>query len=181
ATVHEYAHAYAAVQLGDPTPRWMGRLTLNPLAHLDPLGTVVLLLAGFGWAKPVPVDPTRFGDPRRGLLLVALAGPLANVALMAMLGSAYRLGLVPEGGWEASLWGRMLYVNAVLAVFNLLPIPPLDGSRVVEALLRGEAGRAYARFQPYGGLLLVLLLASGWLGPILRGPVVWLMRWAAGA
>jgi len=181
ATVHEYAHAYAAVQLGDPTPRWLGRLTLNPLAHLDPLGTLLLLLVGFGWAKPVPVNPARFQDPRRGMLLVAVAGPLANVCLMAVLGSAYRLGLVPESGWVASLWLRMLYVNAVLAVFNLLPIPPLDGSRVVEALLRGEAERTYSRLQPYGSLVLLVLLATGWLGPVLRGPVLWLVRWAVGA
>lgn len=181
ATVHEYAHAYAAVQLGDPTPRWLGRLTLNPLAHLDPLGTLLLLLVGFGWAKPVPVDPRNFQDPRRGVLLVAVAGPLANVCFMAVLGALYRLGLVPEGGWVGALWFRLLYVNAVLAVFNLLPIPPLDGSRVLGALLRGEAEYAYARLQPYGGLLLVVLLATGWLGPLLRTPVMWLVRWAVGA
>ncbi|MCS7235553.1 MAG: site-2 protease family protein [Armatimonadota bacterium] len=181
ATVHEYAHAYAAVQLGDPTPRWLGRLTLNPLAHLDPLGTALLLLVGFGWAKPVPVNPAHFQDPRRGVLLVAVAGPLANVCVVGALGVLYRLGLVPEGGWLGSFWARMLYVNAVLAVFNLLPIPPLDGSRVLQALLRGEAEQAYARLQPYGNLLLLVLLATGWLGPLLRGPVLWLVRWAVGA
>ncbi|MCL6498657.1 MAG: site-2 protease family protein [Firmicutes bacterium] len=156
-------------------------MTLNPLAHLDPLGTVLLLLVGFGWAKPVPVNPAHFQDPRRGILLVAVAGPLANVCLMAVLGALYRLGLVPEAGWLSSLWFRMLYVNAVLAVFNLLPIPPLDGSRILAALLRGEAENAYTRLQPYGGLLLLMLLATGWLGPLLRGPVVWLVRWAVGA
>ncbi len=181
ATVHEVAHAYAAVQLGDPTPRWMGRLTLNPLRHLDPLGTLLLLLVGFGWAKPVPVNPAHFQDPRRGVLLVALAGPLANLCLMAVLGTWYRLGWVPEGSWVGSLWFRMLYVNAVLAVFNLLPIPPLDGSRILGALLRGDAEEAYVRLQPYGSLLLLVLLATGWLGPLLRGPVVWLVRWAVGA
>jgi Zn-dependent protease len=181
ATVHEYAHAYAAVQLGDPTPRWLGRLTLNPLAHLDPLGTLLLLLVGFGWAKPVPVNPAHFQDPRRGVLLVAVAGPLANVCLLALLGTLYRLGLVPEAGWVSSLWSRMLNVNAVLAEFNLLPIPPLDGSRILGAALRGEAERAYDRLQPYGSLLLLVLLATGWLGPLVRAPVLWLVRWAVGA
>lgn len=180
ATIHEYAHAYAAVQLGDPTPRWLGRLTLNPLAHLDPLGSLLLLLVGFGWAKPVPVNPRHFQDPRRGVLLVAVAGPLANVCLLALLGAMYRLGLLWEGGWVGALWWRMLYVNAVLAVFNLLPIPPLDGSRILGALLRGEAEDLYTRLQPYGGLFLLALLATGWLGPLLRTPVMWLVRWAVG-
>ncbi len=181
ATVHEYAHAYAAVQLGDPTPRWLGRLTLNPLAHLDPLGSLLLLLAGFGWAKPVPVNPRHFRDPRQGMLLVALAGPLANVTLLAVLGLVYRLGLLPAEGWAAELWFRMLYVNAVLAVFNLLPIPPLDGSRILGALLRGEAEAVFHRAQSYGALLLLVLVAAGWLGPLLRPPVFWLIRWAVGA
>ncbi len=180
ATVHEYAHAYAAVQLGDPTPRWLGRLTLNPLAHLDPLGSLLLLLAGFGWAKPVPVNPRHFRNPRQGMLLVALAGPLANVTLLAGLGFLYRMGLVPPEGWVAELWLRMLYVNAVLAVFNLLPIPPLDGSRILGSLLWGEAEAAFNRVQPYGALVLLALVATGWLGPLLRPPVLWLIQWAVG-
>ncbi|MDR7567247.1 MAG: site-2 protease family protein, partial [Armatimonadota bacterium] len=134
-TVHEYAHAYTAVRLGDPTPKRLGRLTLNPLAHLDPWGTLLLLLAGFGWAKPVPVNPAYFADPRRGMLMVAAAGPLANLALLGALGALARAGTVPELGWLGELWLRLLYVNAVLAVFNLLPVPPLDGSRILGALL----------------------------------------------
>ncbi len=180
ATVHEYAHAYVAVRLGDPTPQRLGRLTLNPLAHLDPLGTVLLLLAGFGWAKPVPVNPAFFPDPRRGTLLVAAAGPLANVTLLVAMGSLARAGLVPETGWLGDLWLRLLYVNAILAVFNLLPIPPLDGSRILWGVLRGEGEALYLRLQSYGPLVLLGLVLTGWLDPLIRTPVLWLVRWAVG-
>ncbi len=181
ATVHEYAHAYVAVRLGDPTPQRLGRLTLNPLAHLDLLGAVLLLVAGFGWAKPVPVNPAFFPNPRRGMLLVAAAGPLVNLGLLVAFGSLARVGLIPESGWIGDLWLRLLYVNAVLAVFNLLPIPPLDGSRILSGLLRGEAEALYLRLQPFGPLLLLSLLLTGWLGPLLRPPILWLVRLAIGA
>ncbi|MDR7439959.1 MAG: site-2 protease family protein [Armatimonadota bacterium] len=179
-TVHEYAHAYTAVRLGDPTPKRLGRLTLNPLAHLDPWGTLLLLLAGFGWTKPVPVNPAYFADPRRGMLMVAAAGPLANLALLGALGALARAGIVPELGWLGELWLRLLYVNAVLAVFNLLPVPPLDGSRILGALLPGEWGTLSLRLQPYGPLILLGLVLLGWLDPVIRVPVLWLVRWAAG-
>ncbi|MCS7173553.1 MAG: site-2 protease family protein [Armatimonadetes bacterium] len=180
ATAHEYAHAYVAVRLGDPTPRRLGRLTLNPLAHLDPWGTLLLLLAGFGWAKPVPVNPAYFPDPRRGMLLVAAAGPAANLILLMALGALARTGILPELGGLGALWLRLLYVNAVLAVFNLLPVPPLDGSRILWAFLRGEGETLYLRLQPYGPLVLLGLLLLGWLDPVIRAPVLWLVRWAAG-
>jgi Zn-dependent protease len=180
ATVHEYAHAYVAVRLGDPTPKRLGRLTLNPLAHLDPWGTLLLLLVGFGWAKPVPVNPVYFSDPRRGMLLVAAAGPVANLILLVALGSLSRTGFSPEPGWIWALWLRLIYVNAVLAVFNLLPVPPLDGSRILGAFLRGGGEALYSRLQPYGPLVLLGLVLLGWLDPVIRTPVLWLVRWAAG-
>lgn len=177
-TIHEYAHAYVATILGDPTPRAHGRLTLNPFAHLDLLGTLLLFVAGFGWAKPVPVDPRNFPDWRKGTLLVAASGPLANVTALLILGLPAKLDVWFPAGWVAELWETLLWVNAVLAVFNLLPIPPLDGSRVLGAVLRGEQAVAYARLQPYGALLLLFLLVLGLLEPILRTPVTWLLRWA---
>src|SRR5256885_6210616 len=124
ATVHEYAHAYVADRLGDPTPRAQGRLTLNPLAHLDPVGSLLILLLGFGYAKPVPINPTNFRDWRRDTMLVAVAGPLANITLLFIVGGPYKLGLLGTAGGGAALpLSRLLLgvvrVNAVVAVFNL--------------------------------------------------------------
>src|SRR2546422_1034285 len=137
ATCHEFAHALVADRLGDPTARQLGRLSLNPLVHLDLLGTLFFVLFSFGWARPVPVNDRNFANPRLGMLLVAVAGPLANVAL------AFALGLlVQTQGLAGTLWGdlasMLVWINIVLAVFNLIPIPPLDGSRILEALLSGE-------------------------------------------
>jgi len=165
---HEYAHGLAADALGDPTPRRMGRLTLNPLAHLDPVGILCLWLLGFGWARPVQVNPYFFrGNRSTGLLLVALAGPLANL-VMAWLGLAaarvvgYSLG--PAG---AVLLSAFVRYNVNLAVFNLLPVPPLDGWRVVERFARGQWVEAAER---YGWVFLLLLLATGGIVRIL-GPL----------
>ena len=138
-TVHEFAHAYTAYKLGDPTPKEMDRVNLNPLKHLDPLGTILLLIAGFGFAKPVPINPYRVG--RWGMFWAVAAGPLSNVAiavltggLMAVLGRDAMIS-----GGELSTIGRVLLtvfsINIVLAVFNLIPIPPLDGSRIFGALI----------------------------------------------
>ena len=168
-TVHEFAHAWAADRLGDPTPRREGRLTLNPLAHLDPVGGLMLLLFGFGWARPVPVNPWFFRDARKGMLLVALAGPLANVVLAWM--AKVLLELLLHSG-QLSPWavlmspvGRFLRLaqnlNLWLAAFNLIPVPPLDGSRVLAGLLGPAQAAALARLEAYGPLFLVLLIASG--------------------
>ena len=184
ATVHEYAHAYVADRLGDPTPRAQGRLTLNPLAHLDPLGTLLILLAGFGWAKPVQINPANFSDWRRDSIIVAAAGPLANVTLLFVLGVPYKLGLLDTVPFGTSAFSRLLLItmqiNAMLAVFNLIPIPPLDGSKILMGLLPPAQAVSYARIQPYGVLLLLLLVMTRTLGPVIGGPMRWLIAQATG-
>lgn len=182
APLHELAHAYAADRLGDPTPRRLGRLTLNPLAHLDPLGTIMILFFGFGWAKPVPIDPGNFPDWRRGLIVVAAAGPLANVILALFFGLPFKLGLLQPlaAGPLGDLLFTLVAINAVLAVFNLLPVPPLDGSKILIGLLPGPLGVAYARLQPYGVLILILLVWLNLTAVLVRPPLLWLVRAATG-
>lgn len=162
---HEFAHAKMADALGDPTPRRAGRLTLNPLAHLDPVGLLCLWLLGFGWAKPVQVNPFFFrGDRRTGLLLVALAGPLANVG-MAFLGLLLLKWSGPALGYGGAILVRTFaWYNVSLAVFNLIPIPPLDGWRILE---RFAPSRWVEMAERYGWAFLLLLLATGTLGRVL--------------
>ena len=169
-TLHEFAHAWTADRLGDPTPRYQGRLSLNPLAHLDPVGGLMLLLFGFGWARPVPINPWYFKDGRRGMLLVALAGPLANVTLAWLANLLLNMLVAAPGGGSAfavlaSPLGRLLRLsvtlNLWLAAFNLIPIPPLDGSRILAGLVSQSQAAALARLEAYGPLFLVLLIASG--------------------
>ncbi|MGE5509525.1 MAG: site-2 protease family protein [Chitinophagales bacterium] len=185
-SAHELAHGYVSAKLGDPTPRWAGRLTLNPLAHLDPLGTLVFLLTsllnsfsgggGFviGWAKPVPVDPRYYRNPRQGLTLVGLAGPGANVLLAVAFGLPLRLGLVAGRGLAGVLlltfleW--MVFTNAGLAAFNLLPVPPLDGSKILAGILPRRRAALIWQLERYGPFLLMLLLLTGWVYPVL-GPL----------
>ena len=162
-TVHEWAHARTALELGDDTAMQLGRLTLNPLAHLDPIGTVLLPLIGvpFGWAKPVPIDPNRFRPEvtmEKGLLLAAAAGPIANLVL-AML-SAAPLRLAAPGTLSPAmefLLSRSVAINLALAVFNLLPIPPLDGSRIADALIPFAWRGAWNRLSGAGGFILIAL------------------------
>ncbi|HEV8340332.1 MAG TPA: site-2 protease family protein [bacterium] len=184
APLHEAAHAYAADRLGDPTPRRLGRLTLNPIAHLDPLGTILLLVFGLGWAKPVPIDPSHFPDWRRGLIVVAAAGPIANVILALLFGLPFKLGLLPPFAAATSPLGGLLFtlvlINAVLAVFNLLPVPPLDGSKILIGLLPGPLGLAYARLTPYGVLILILLVSLNVTNWLVLPPLSWLVRQATG-
>ncbi len=184
-TVHEYAHAYVADRLGDPTPRQYGRLTLNPLAHLDLVGTLLILFAGFGWAKPVPINPANFGNWRRDTITVAAAGPLANITLLFALGIPYKLGLFEVGGfWAVAPVDRLLrmtlQINAMLAVFNLIPIPPLDGSKILQGLLPPAQAVSYARIQPYGMFILLALVLTNALPPLLIGPMRWLIAQATG-
>ncbi len=181
ATVHEFAHAWMADRLGDPTPRYQGRLSLNPIVHLDLLGSVLLVLFGFGWAKPVQVNARNFDNPRKGMLLVAAAGPLANITLMFVLGVIPQLGLVEFAGASGRLLREILIINAVLAVFNLIPIPPLDGSRILAGLLPPAQAIAYERLQQFGPLLLLLLIMlPGLLTRITSPAIVWLVRLALG-
>jgi Zn-dependent protease len=181
-TIHEYAHAWAADKLGDPTPRLRGRLTLNPLKHLDVMGTILLFLVGFGWAKPVEVDPRYFSDWRRSVMVVASAGPLANIVLAFALGVGFKIGLVPAEGLAAVLVSFLIRINIALAVFNLIPIHPLDGSKILAGLLPPEQAQAFDRMAPYGMvILLVLLIMPGNLiGDLLRVPTSWLYRHAVG-
>lgn len=173
---HEYAHARAATALGDDTPRLMGRLTIDPLAHLDPLGTLMMLLGGFGWAKPVQFNPARLrGNMRRGSMLVALAGPAMNLllALVIYIGRALALRFLPNGMSEAldQIITTAAWFNVVLAVFNLIPIPPLDGSWVLQAVVPWQARHSLDNLQRVGPMLLILLVVTGVVGFVL-GPVV---------
>ena len=148
-TVHECAHGFVAYELGDPTAKQMGRLSLNPLKHIDPIGAVCMLIFHFGWAKPVPVDSLQFKSPKKGMAITALAGPMSNLFLASIGGFIYALTLklLPEyfaeqnfWYWIAYAWVNIVYysiwLNISLAIFNLIPIPPLDGSRILFAFLR---------------------------------------------
>ncbi len=175
-TLHEYAHALVADRLGDRTARSMGRLTLNPLAHVDPVGLLLLFLAGFGWAKPVPVNPYNLrGDPQKAMLLVSLAGPLSNLVIALL--SAVLLGLfyayrVP--GVE-QVMSYMIRINVVLAVFNLLPVPPLDGSRILAGLFPGSSRWMY-QFEGIGAIILILLVFTGVISAVFKVAVNPLVR-----
>ena len=172
---HEYAHARVAYALGDPTPRYQGRLTLNPLAHLDPIGLIMLWIFRFGWARPVQVNPQNFANPRRGMLLVGLAGPLANVVLAFLSLVVLRLPIVP-GGVALSLLELFLTYNLVLAVFNLIPVPPLDGSRVLAGLLPDRAARVFDQLENKGWVILIVLIWTGAIGIILQPLMTGLFR-----
>jgi len=155
-TVHEFAHAYIADKLGDPTPRSYGRLTLNPLAHLDPLGTLAIIFIGFGWAKPVPFDVYNLRNPRRDSMLIALAGPISNL-LLAVLAS-FLLRFLPSSIFSYLL-GYLVIGNVSLAIFNLIPVFPLDGEKILGGLLSPDLYREYANIMAqYGTIILVLML-----------------------
>ena len=175
-TIHEYAHALMADFLGDPTPRRMGRLSLNPLRHLEPFGTLLLFFAGFGWAKPVIVDPANFRIPKRAMLSVALAGPLSNL-LLAIVGAALlkvlaaSLSIIALSPTTIFLLLKfcqtLIIINLSLALFNLLPIPPLDGSRITSYFLPNRYRLQYRQFEQMAPMLLLILFAVGGLGVIL--------------
>ena len=171
--VHEFAHAATAIALGDETPRLQGRYTLNPLAHLDPMGAILILLVGFGWAKPVQWNPNQITiDRRLGAILVAMAGPLSNLVL-ASLGFIL-LRFNPSGGFVFDFLRNFIVINVSLFVFNLIPVPPLDGSHVLFALLPGDTYKLRAQLSQYGFLILfaVLFLARD----IISAPVELILR-----
>ncbi|MFP5352023.1 MAG: site-2 protease family protein [Actinomycetota bacterium] len=160
--LHEYAHALAADLQGDRLPRAMGRLTLNPIKHLDPLGTVLILIAGFGWGKPVEFRPEALSSRRFGAALVALAGPLMNVALAIVGALLYRaVGAAGEIGFLFDFLTAFIYINVVLAVFNLLPIPPLDGSRLLTIFLPPSKQKVIFFLDRYGFLILLVIVFLG--------------------
>jgi Zn-dependent protease len=181
-TVHEFMHAYAATRLGDDTARLMGRLSLNPMAHLDPFGTLLIVLAGFGYGKPVPFNESRLRSAL-GVSGVALAGPLANVVLAALCALPLRFGSADVLGVAYSdILGQIVLWNCVLAVFNLIPIPPLDGANVVYGLLPPRTKYSFRTYQQYGPVLLLLLLFFGArvLRTVVFGPALLLARLLVG-
>jgi Zn-dependent protease len=164
--LHEVAHGYVAEKLGDPTARMLGRLTFNPFKHLDPFGLLMLFLIGFGWARPVPVNPLNFKRPRQDMVWVALAGPLSNLLLAGVSGGClYLLGRMTPGASVRMIVepltlmaGFSLYINLVLAVLNLIPVPPLDGGRVVIGVLPEGQARALSRVEPFGFFIVIVLI-----------------------
>jgi Zn-dependent protease len=191
-TVHELAHAWTADRLGDPTARLLGRVSLNPIVHADPIGTVLFpLIAAFsgvpliGWAKPVPVSIRRLGHPRRDFVLVAAAGPMSNLVLAFAAAVVLRLLTVtPVTLGEpnvsaplASLLGQLRQINVLLAVFNMIPIPPLDGGNVLLGILPPRLAAPVSTLRPYGFLLIYALMLTGVLGSLVGPPYHLIVSW----
>lgn len=186
-TCHEVAHGYVSYLLGDPTAKNAGRLTLNPIKHLDPLGTVTLLLTQMiGWAKPVPINPNYYKDYRRGILYVSLAGPMANFAVMFFFVALLKIVVIvshnPDLGSNQFVLTPManiavagIIINAVLGTFNLLPIPPLDGSKILACLLPGHLAAQFMRLEKYGFIILLVFAFTGGLSMVLS-PVAGLVQ-----
>jgi Zn-dependent protease len=179
---HELAHGYVAYKLGDPTAKNQGRLTLNPVSHIDPLGLLLILFGPFGWAKPVPVNPYRFKNPRLGMVLVAAAGPIANlfIAIVAVLlfklflPYFYNVDGTPIARFFNYLLQFMIQMNVMLFIFNLIPIPPLDGSKIVFGFVPGRYAKQLYMIERYGPFFLLLVLITPlnrFLAPVLTGGI----------
>jgi Zn-dependent protease len=176
-TFHELAHGYIAWKLGDPTAKSVGRLTMNPIKHIDPLGLIALFIMSIGWAKPVPVDPRYFKNPKKDMLFVAIAGPAANLLLAVASAILFKFliaaPVVPMFFMEPLL--KMLltsvWINIMLAVFNCLPIPPLDGSKILMSLLPADMARSYARLEPFGFIIILALFFLGIISQIIM-PII---------
>ncbi len=194
-TVHEYAHGYIAFRLGDPTAKLAGRLTFNPVSHLDLFGTLALIIAKIGWAKPVPVNPRNLRNPKQDMLLISLGGPAANL-LTALVLALVVHGLVatysgrPVGELGVFILKPLfpillaaIQINLVLALFNLIPVPPLDGFSILQGLLPIRQAYALEQIQPYGVFILLLLLLTGAIGYIIFPPLRFiqgLLLWGLG-
>ncbi|MBU0518242.1 site-2 protease family protein [bacterium] len=167
---HEFAHGWVANRLGDPTAKQAGRLTMNPLSHLDLVGTIMLFVAHIGWAKPVPVNPYNLNNPRRDLIWVSLAGPAANIIMAAGFGLMIRLfGIeLPRPLILVLVYG--VIINISLAIFNMIPIPPLDGSRILGGLLPEEMEAQYRKLDRLGPMLVLVLVMGGYM---LNIPILW--------
>ena len=163
-TIHELAHGYVAYRLGDNTAKDMGRLTLNPIKHIDPIGLAMILVIGFGWAKPVPVNMGNFKNPKVGMALTALAGPLSNIILAFIVIFIFVLLPAPQdmtGVFIMQIIVRMALLNVALAIFNMLPIPPLDGSKILFSLLPENLYYKLMRYERYGMVLLIAIMLLG--------------------
>ena len=164
---HELAHGWVAWRMGDPTARSLGRLSLNPIKHLDPVGTLMLFVFGFGWAKPVPVNFGLLREPRKGMILVSSAGIIMNMILAFMALFLYRLLSLPETGTPALLLYFFAKVNIILAAFNLIPLPPLDGSKILLGFAPPGVQAALLRLERFGFLIIIGLLFFGVLDPVI--------------
>lgn len=160
---HEFCHAWVSFRLGDPTPKYEGRLSLNPLAHIDPFGLIALIIFRFGWAKPVQINPLYYKNPMKGTFWVSLAGPGGNFLLAVIFSIIIRMLLII--GISGQIVGYLvvgLGYNLALGFFNLIPIPPLDGSKILRYFLKGSAGRFFDQLEPYGFFILIIFLMLQW-------------------
>jgi Zn-dependent protease len=170
--LHELAHGWVANKMGDPTAKWLGRLSLNPIKHLDPIGTFMLLVFGFGWAKPVPVDFENLRDKRKGLILVSSAGIIMNMLLAFISLLLFRILSPSPDEVTYTLLYYMAQINIMLASFNLIPIPPLDGSKILMGFISNKVRYTLESLEPYGLFIIIGLLYIGALNPI-----IYLFRW----
>ena len=165
--IHELAHGWVAYQMGDPTAKMAGRLTLNPLKHLDPIGTLMLFIIGFGWARPVPINLSYIRNTRKGLILVSSAGIVANMILAFLAMLIYHIFTPPQSSAVAEILYYMTQINIILASFNLIPIPPLDGSKILMGFSSERFQYTLSRLEPYGFFIIIALLYAGVLDPVI--------------